>query len=312
MAARSVPSSRVDLARLCAVFVAVAEERHFGAAADRLGTAQPTVSQGLARLEAHLGVSLLERTREGAVLTTAGRQLLPLARTVGRDVAHLESRARELATNGLSTGLGASSTTPVPLAAAAAAELRTAAGTVRMARGDGPDLVAAVESAELDAAIVDDPSPTGDLVRGVLHRLPRRLAIPADAPTGGGARIPWRELRGLELVTPPRAAGPAAWDLVVDLVRDSGIEPRTLEVAGTADLLPAVAAGTAFAVVDATQAEVDGVRLHALPERFDQRFRALVHPERQRTAGGHDLRSLVDRGLTRACRAVIARAGGQQ
>jgi len=304
MVARSVPPSRVDLSRLCALFLAVAEERHFGAAADRLGTTQPTVSQGLQRLEAHLGVRLLDRTREGAVVTAAGRQLLPLARTLVRDGAHLESAATELASRGPATALGASATMPTRLAAAAITALRAGADAVTVTRGEGPDLVARVESGELDVVLLEDPSPTGDLVRGVLHRVPRRLAVPEEAAPSAGARVPWRELRGLDLVTAPRSVGPAAWDLAVDLVRESGIDPRVLEVATGADAFLHVAARSGFAIVDHVTPEVDGVRLLDLPDRFDLRVRALVHPDRQTAPGGRDLRSVVDRALARECRSA--------
>lgn len=304
MMSRSVPSSRVDLTRLSALFLAVAEERHFGAAADRLGTTQPTVSQGLQRLEAHLGVRLLDRTRDGAVVTSAGRHLLPLARTLVRDAEQLEVTAGELASRGLTFALGASATTPTHLTAAAVTSIRARVGSVSVARGDGPDLVSRVENGELDVAVLEDPSPAGELVRGVMHRLPRRLAVPDGLVSDQRARVPWQDLRRLDLASAQRATGPAAWDLVLDLVREAGIDPRPVEVPTCADILPQVAAGSAFAVVDAFSPEIDGVQLLDLPGRFDHRFRALVHPDRQTTPDGHDIRSLVDRGLARVCRAV--------
>ncbi|MFI5937650.1 LysR family transcriptional regulator [Actinoplanes sp. NPDC051494] len=75
-------------------FVAVAEELHFGRAAQRLGMAQPPLSRAIRQLERRLGTALFERTSHRVALTAAGTVLLDEGRAALDAVEAAERRAR--------------------------------------------------------------------------------------------------------------------------------------------------------------------------------------------------------------------------
>ena len=86
-------------------FVAVAEELHFGRAAQRLGIAQPPLSRAIRQLERRLGVTLLERTSRGVALTEAGAVLLREGRAALDAVDAADRRTRRAASPDRRPGL---------------------------------------------------------------------------------------------------------------------------------------------------------------------------------------------------------------
>jgi len=81
-------------------FIAVAEELHFGRAAERMRMAQSPLSQTIIKLEKDLGTSLFDRNTRAVALTAAGHAFLPHARKVMDDL-DLARRASRTATAGV-------------------------------------------------------------------------------------------------------------------------------------------------------------------------------------------------------------------
>lgn len=75
-------------------FVALADTRHFGKAADRCFVSQPTLSAQLKKLETYLGVQLIERQPRKVSLTDTGAKILPLARRMLQQSDEIIAMAR--------------------------------------------------------------------------------------------------------------------------------------------------------------------------------------------------------------------------
>jgi len=75
-------------------FVALADTRHFGKAAERSFVSQPTLSAQIKKLETYLGVQLIERQPRKVTLTETGAKILPLARRILQESDEIVSMAR--------------------------------------------------------------------------------------------------------------------------------------------------------------------------------------------------------------------------
>ena len=90
------------------MFVTLAENRHFGTAAEKLSITQPSLSQGLSTLEKGLGLQLIERSTRKVIVTSIGQKLVPYAQAVLEAVDVLEAQiygGREFLTGQLSIGV---------------------------------------------------------------------------------------------------------------------------------------------------------------------------------------------------------------
>lgn len=283
--------------------MAVAELRHFGRAAASLGVTQPPVSQGLRRLERHLGLRLIERTPDGAVLTSEGAALLPRARLIVDDSARLLSDAQHLFGSLQRLRWGSIPQLDDEIVARCAYGIRgaitpTDTPTTAVTAGTA-QLITEIRQGAMQLAIVEHPAVVDGLVAGPVVTLPRSVILPVGhrAADAGSPRI--QMLEGLALATTPREDNPPGHDLLVDTLRRRGLDPALRTAATHRDVTAAVASGECFGLAT-TAAPVHTGTAHRrmLVDEVALRVRIV-------TAPGLDLADLVyvvDRELLRASR----------
>ncbi|ONM47967.1 LysR family transcriptional regulator [Nocardia donostiensis] len=283
----------MDLIRHLRFFVAIAEEGHFGKAAVALGMTQPPLSQGLRRLEQHLGVELINRTAQGAVLTLAGRELLPRARLLVDDAARLLAEAQRIAGTRGAVHWGVAGAIPDRVVTACVGALR-GGGTVTTTTGASVDLVAEVRSGVCDVAVVEHPALVDGVVARPVVKLPRWVVVPAEHRSAGAQRPTFPMLTGLAFAAAARATNPPAFDTVLDLLRERGLDPVTVSASDDRAVFAAVAAGNCFGLTASPPTEVPGLTwLRMAPDALALRVRVVHRP------GAEAHADVVDRVLYR-------------
>ncbi|TCO55049.1 DNA-binding transcriptional LysR family regulator [Actinocrispum wychmicini] len=197
----------------------VAEELHFGRAADRLHIVQPAVSQQVRKLERELGVELFDRSPRTVRLTAAGRLFLPEARAV----LAAEARARDVVASlnrtvlrlGTSDGLG-EHLDRVLDRLSFEVELVSAATQARLDR---------VRAGELDATFVRGVGASPGLRLIPLWQDQLTIALPVNHPLADAPSVDLADLADMPLRLAERGRNTPLHDLVVTACRAAGFDP---------------------------------------------------------------------------------------
>ena len=192
-------------------FVAVAEERNFTRAAERVHISQSGVSAQIRQLERELGAELFDRSARTATLTTAGKAALEHARAalaaagaVGQAVGEVTGLIRGRLTVGMVTGC-----TLTPLFEALAAFHQAHPGVEISLLEDNSDrLTEGVRGGTVDVALIGTATAAPDGLDS-LTIISERLvaAVPAGHPLAGRRRLTLRDLDAHPIVCMPPGTG---------------------------------------------------------------------------------------------------------
>lgn len=214
-------------------FLAVAEELHFGRAAERIGIAQPPLTQQIQKLEALLGCRLFERGRPTA-LTEAGSALLEETRRLLPQVDRALESARRAARG---------ETGKLHIGAPPSVMLSALPSAIRKYRGLYPAVeftlrelsTTAIEEAlqreQIDLGFLREARPAGPLTSRVIFEEALVAVLPASHALAARAGLTLGSLRAEPFVWFPRRLGPAFHDHLIGFCAQAGFVPNVVQQA---------------------------------------------------------------------------------
>lgn len=215
-------------------FVAVAEELHFGRAAQRLHLAQPPLSQQIRKLEEILGYPLFIRTSRAVRLTAAGEIFLERARRTLRNVHEDMEEARSIGRGdegSLRVGfIGSGMLTALP---AMLGRYRQLYPRVQLLLSESytAGIAAALTRGVLDAGFLRDGGPIDGLHSEPLFTEPFVAVLPATHRLAGRATISPADLHDEPFVYFTPSAGRRAYEKPLSIFEAHGFRPNVVQEA---------------------------------------------------------------------------------
>jgi DNA-binding transcriptional LysR family regulator len=248
-------------------FVAIAEERSFTAAAERLWVAQPGLSTQIRRLETELGVRLFERHTRGVDLTEAGALFLERARATLAAADAASSVGSDLK-GGRAGTLRVGLATPTRWKGTAAlleCFTREREGVeLTVLEGYGGTLWRDLRDGGLDAVIAPSGFTSPDLRTLKLGTEPWVVLVAEGHRLAGSGPVEPQELQGERIAVTAHRGGAGHDRMVADMLGELGVSAEMMRTAPGPALYRSVARGDTVAVSTAPVALPPGVQARPL------------------------------------------------
>ncbi|WP_162950282.1 LysR family transcriptional regulator [Rhizobium jaguaris] len=293
-----IAGQRLNLTRL-RYFVAVAEDLHFGRAAQRLGISQPPLSLHIKAREEQIGVELFTRVNRKVFLTAPGRILHQQAARLLDHVQRVDH---------IMQGVGAGEYGELFVGCVPSAMYDILPKIMRHYRslypkvhlvlkeGHTMDITEEVVEGRLDIGLVwrnvSDPSlGIQPIVRQQFSAL-----VPADHRLAGKAELSLRELAEEPLILPPRRVSPYHYDHIISAFGKQGLSPRIeYEVPTILSQIGFVASsfGVAISPSVARRFATDGVCVIPIAEEMPPVILSIVWNKERDSRAGEQFREAV-------------------
>ncbi|EKS69635.1 MULTISPECIES: LysR family transcriptional regulator [Caballeronia] len=234
-------------------FVAVAEERNFTRAAERLHIAQPPLSRQIQQLEETLGVQLFERNSRPLKLTETGKFFYSHAVQLLAQTAELESMTRRVGNIERSLSVGFVGSTLYGMLPKIIRRFRDENATVELSLHEMStmDQIRALKDGRIDVGFGRIRHEDANIRRVILREEQLIVALPLGHPLSLAKPIlSLRDLVNETLIIFPKSPRPSYADQVLAAFQDRGLAPRKIyEVRELQIALGLVAAGEGISVV---------------------------------------------------------------
>ncbi|PCF94736.1 LysR family transcriptional regulator [Vreelandella nigrificans] len=234
-------------------FLTLAEELHFGRAAEKLHISQPPLSTSLRQLEEDLGVKLLQRSSKSVKLTTAGEVFQRQARRLLEDLEESRIMMQRIADG--ASGILRIGFTPAMLFRGLPLALQQLKSThpgieVKLLERNSSDQVEGIESGQLDIGFIHAMPLPNTLEKLALASEPLLGCVPSHHPLAQRQSIYLKDLCSDSFITFRRDLSPHYYDRIMGLFHVADLTPNvTHEVSQWLTVIALVANSMGVALV---------------------------------------------------------------